>query len=123
MDELSSLGLMTLSTRIQSRFFSAIPQAGEGSELALDLITGYKLVCQFLLPAEIVRHIRLRVCDLMLLVETGVHDKWLPADSVHVILLPAYSNIMDSLGRRPFFKDSSFGRKQEIMTSLEGSHI
>ena len=31
------------------------------------------------------------VCDLLLPAETTIHEKWLPAETVHVILLPAES--------------------------------
>ena len=48
-------------------------------------------------------------------VETAVQDKWLPVESVRVIPLPAESlgrkkNNAGSLGRKPFFADSSHGR-------------
>ena len=55
------------------------------------IITGYKLVCQFLLPTETIRHISYlasteTVRHLLLPVETVVHDSSLPAESVCMIL-------------------------------------
>ena len=54
--------------------------------------------------------------------------KWFPAETVHVILLPAETlgrklNHMDSLFRKLFTKHNSLGRKQEIADSLGGSQI
>ena len=68
------------------------------------------------------------VRDLLLLAETTVHEKRLPAETARVILLPAKSlgrklNHMDSHFRSPFSKDNSLGRKQEIADSLGGSQI
>ena len=55
-------------------------------------------------------------------------DKKLSAETVCAILLPAEclsrkQNYTDSLTRKPFFVDSSLGRKQEIGDSLGGSQI
>ena len=52
-----------------------------------------------------------------------MHDKWLPVESVHMILLSVDSlgrkhNRSDSLGRKPFIAESSLERKQEIMDRL-----
>ena len=68
------------------------------------------------------------VCDLLLPAETTVHEKWLPAETARVILLPAKSlsrklNHTDSHCRKLFSKDNSLGRKQEIEDSLGGSQI
>ena len=68
------------------------------------------------------------VRDLLLPAETTVHEKWLPAETVHVILLPAESlsrklNQKNSLCRKQFPKHNSLGRKQEIADSLGGSQI
>ena len=64
-----------------------------------------------LLPAKTV-HNRLLLCE-----------KWLPAETVHVIVYPAESlgrkqNHVDSLSRKPFFTE-----KQTIVDSLDRSHI
>ena len=50
-------------------------------------------------------------------------EKWHPAKTVRMILLPAKSlgrkqNHADSLCRKSFFMDGSPGRKQEIIDSL-----
>ena len=68
------------------------------------------------------------VRDLLLPVETTVHDSWLPAEAVRVILLSAETlgrklNHTDSLCRKLFPKHNSLGRKQEIADSLNGSQI
>ena len=55
----------------------------------------YKLVRQFSLLADTVRHILLppRLSALScFLIETAVRDKYLPAETVHVILLPVESD-------------------------------
>ena len=57
--------------------------------------------------------------DLLFPAETTVHENWLPAETVRVILL----NHTDSLRRKPFTKYTSLGRKQEIADSLGGSQI
>ena len=67
-------------------------------------------------------------CDLLLPAETTVHEKWLPAETVRVILLPGQTlsrklNHTDSPCRKLFPKHNSFGRKQEIPDSLTGSQI
>ena len=54
--------------------------------------------------------------------------KYLSAETVRVILLPAESlgrkrNHTDSLCRKPFFVDGSLGRKQEITDSLGGIQL
>ena len=59
------------------------------------------------------------VCDLLLPAVTTVHVKWLPAETVCVILRPAETlgrkqNHRDSLCRKLFTKHNSLGRKQEI---------
>ena len=66
--------------------------------LRLSIIQGFRPDCprSFLLRAKI-----------------AVHEKWLPAETVCVILLPAESLSRkqihaDSLGRKPFFVHSSF---------------
>ena len=64
----------------------------------------------------------------LLSAETTVHEKWLPAETVRVILLPAETlgrklNHTDSLCRKLFTKHNSLGRKQEIADSLGGSQI
>ena len=53
-------------------------------------ITGYKLVCQFSLPAEIIFDFS-RDClwSLFYRVKTAVRDKRLPVETVCMILLPA----------------------------------
>ena len=64
--------------------------------------------------------------DLLLPAETTVHEKWLPAGTVRVILLLALGrkvNHTDSLCRKPFTKYSSLSRKQEKTDSLGGSQI
>ena len=68
------------------------------------MVTGYKLVCQFA---------SFRDCPLYLasaetpgsLASNIVHDKWLPAESVHSILLrlSRKHNQVDFLSRKPFF--------------------
>ena len=68
------------------------------------------------------------VHDLLLPAETTVHEKRLPAETVHVILLPTETlgrklNHTESLCRKLFFKHNSLGRKQEIADSLGGSQI
>ncbi|MEW8548154.1 MAG: hypothetical protein AB2693_32020 [Candidatus Thiodiazotropha sp.] len=68
------------------------------------------------------------VCDLLLPAETFVHVKWLPAETLFVILLPAEilgkkQTHADRLCRKPFFADGSLSRKQEIVDSLGGSQI
>ena len=62
------------------------------------------------LSGEIVR-------NLLLPAET-VHGKWLPAETVRVIL-----NRTNCLCRKLFTKHNSLGRKQEIADSLGGSQI
>ena len=57
------------------------------------------------------------ICDLLLPAETIVHEKWLPAETVRVILLP-----VETLGRKLNHTDSLFG-KQEIAGSFGGSQI
>ena len=53
--------------------------------------------------------------DLLLPAKTTVHEKWLPAETVCMILLPAHTyRNTDSLCRKPFTKYNSLGRKQEI---------
>ena len=52
-------------------------------------------------------------------VETTVHEKWLPAETLPVILLPAQTlsrklNHTDSLCRKLFTEHNSLGGKQEI---------
>ena len=64
----------------------------------------------------------------LLFAETTVHQKWLPAETVRVILLPAETlgrkpNHRDSLCRKLFAKHNSLGRKQEMADSLSGSQI
>ena len=64
----------------------------------------------------------------LLFAETTVHKKWLPAETVRVILLPAETlgrklNHRDSLCRKLFAKHNSLGRKQEMADSLRGSQI
>ena len=68
------------------------------------------------------------VRNLLLPVGTTVLEKWLPADTVRVTLLPAKSvgrkqNHADNLCRKPFCMYRSLGRKQEIADSLGGSQI
>ena len=68
------------------------------------------------------------LCDLLLPTVTTVHEKWLPAETVCVILFPADTlgrklNHMDSLCRKLFTKHNSLSRKQETMDSLSGSQI
>ena len=68
------------------------------------------------------------VRDLLLPAETSIDEKWLPAETVLVILLPAETlsrklNYTDSLCRKLFPKHNSLGRKQEIADSLGGSQI
>ena len=83
------------------------------------IYTGYKLVRQFSLPAEAVRHIWLPLklsaisCFLPLLLCTRkmVFCRDCPQDKNHA----------DVLDRKPFFADSIFGRKQEIADRLGGS--
>ena len=57
--------------------------------------------------------------------ETTVHENWLPAETVRVILLPAETlgRKLNRLRRKPFTKYISLGRKQEIADSLGGSQI
>ena len=71
---------------------------------------------------------RQTVRDLLLPAETTVHEKWFPAEIVHVILLPAETlcrklNHTDSLCRKLFPEHNSLGMKQEIADSLGGSQI
>ena len=59
---------------------------------------------------------------------TTIHKKWLPAETLCMILLPAkrFSKEQDhmySLGRKPFITHNSICRKQEIADSLGGSQI
>ena len=68
------------------------------------------------------------VSDLLLPAEATIHEKWLPAETVCVNLLPAETlgrkqNHTDSLCRKLFTKHNSLGRKQKIMDSLGGSQI
>ena len=77
----------------------------------------------YLASPEIVR-------NLVLPAETTVHEKWLPAETVCMILLPAETlgrklNHRDSLCRKLFTKHNSYnlGRKQEVVDSLDGSQI
>ena len=61
-------------------------------------------------------------------VETTVHEKWLPAETVRVILLSAeilcrMQNNTDSLDRKPFIKYSSLGREQDVANNLGGRQI
>ena len=68
------------------------------------------------------------VHDLLHPAKTTVQEKWLPAETVSVILLPAETlgrklNHMDSLCRKVFSKYNSIGRKQEIADSLGRSQI
>ena len=60
-------------------------------------------------------------CDLLLPVETAVHDKWLPVESGILLAAECWQeecNQVDSLGRKPFFADRSLSRKQAIADSL-----
>ena len=57
------------------------------------------------------------VRDLLLPAESFIHDKLLPVETARVILLPAETlgrkqNHANCLCNKPFFADSSFGRKQ-----------
>ena len=75
----------------------------------------------YLASAETVR-------DLLLPAKTTVHEKWLPAETVCVILLPAETlrrklNHTDSLCQKLFIKHNSLGRKQEITDSLGRGQI
>ena len=86
-----------------------------------NLSTGYKRVCQFKLPAEIVHHIWLpprlsAICFLrrQLCLVNVVLGKY------H---LGRKQNHTDSLCRKLFFMDCSISRKQEITDSLGGSQI
>ena len=65
------------------------------------------------------------VCDLLLPAETTVHKKWLPAETVHVILLPAETQQEAKSHAQSllFTKHNSLGRKQEIADSLGSSQI
>ena len=67
------------------------------------------------------------VCDLLLLAETTVCEKWLPAETVHEFL-PAESlgreqDLADRFGRTPFIMHKGLSREQEIRESLNGSQI
>ena len=48
----------------------------------LYLVTGYKLLVSQFVSSE-------TVPDLLLPAKAAVHDKWLPAETVHMIWLPA----------------------------------
>ena len=68
------------------------------------------------------------VRDLLLPAETTVHEKCLPAETVHVILLPAETlgrklNHTDSLCRKLFPKHNSLNWKKGIADSIGGSQI
>ena len=68
------------------------------------------------------------VHDILLFAETTCDEKWLPAEIVCVILLPAETfgrklNHKDSLCRKLFIKHNSLSKKQEIGDSLDGSQI
>ena len=91
--------------------------------------TEYKLVRQFSHPVETVSHNwlppRLPAISCFRAI---VHGKWLSVESVREIMLPVetlcrkhkYADILD---RKPFSAYSSLCRKQEIVDSLDGSHI
>ena len=94
--------------------------------------TGYKLVRQYPLS------FRPRLSDLMLPAGTTVREKWLPAETVRVILLPAEpeclslgrkhsvgrkQNHAGRHGRKPFILYISLSRKLEIADYLVGSQI
>ena len=85
-------------------------------------ITGYKLVRQYSVPAETIRHIWLRSrlsTNSCLLPGVGLlsSKKWVPVETVRLIVLPA-----ESLGRKQFHADR-FGRKPFIMcNSLESKY-
>ena len=56
-----------------------------------------------------------------------VHEQ-LPGDTVRMTLLPVETrdrkqNHENSIGRKPFFANGSFGGKQEIVASLCGSQL
>ena len=72
-----------------------------------------KLLLNFVLIISFRKYVR----DLLLPAETTVQEKWLPAETVSVILLPA-----ETLGRKQNHTDS-LCRKQEIVDSLGGSQI
>ena len=67
-------------------------------------------------------------CDLLLPTQTTVHKKWLPAETVRVILLPA-ETLSWKLNHRAVSAGSYFpsttglSKKQEIMNSLSRSQI
>ena len=68
------------------------------------------------------------VHELLLSAETVGHDTRLPAESVHMIQLPAVTNDRkhnhtNSLDWKPFFDDRILDSKQEIADSLGGSQI
>lgn len=88
------------------------------------MVTGYKLVRKFSLPAETVRH----VSAISSVEDRQIHDKWLPGESVDVILLPAEAldrmhNHAGRLGRKPVSVESSLERKEETAGSFSGSQI
>ena len=56
------------------------------------------------------------VHDLLLPAETTVHEKWLPAETVRVILLPA-----ETLGRKLITRTVSAGNYLPSITVLAGS--
>ena len=88
------------------------------------MLTEYKLVRQFSLPAETVRHIwllpRPAVVSCFLLRLAAVHDKQLPAKTA-CIILSKKQNHTDSLGRMPFLAYRSLRRKQEIASQKHHS--
>ena len=84
------------------------------------IIASYRDCPSYLASAETVR-------DLLLPVESILHDKWLPVESVRVIPHPAETRSEErSRGQsrqESYFVDSRFGRKQEIADNLGGSQI
>ena len=91
--------------------------------------TGYKRVSNFGFRRDCPSYLASAetVCDLLLPPETTVHEKWLPAETVRVILPPAESQ-QEAESHRQSLQEASYqaqqlGWKQEIADSLGGSQI
>ena len=90
---------------------------GHNSETKYTL---YKLVCQFLFPCwdcpsflAASKTVRL----ILLPIETTIHEKLLPTETVHLILSPSESHRRKkihavSLSRKPFIMGSSLEREE-----------
>ena len=107
-----------------SCFLPRLPSTKNGLLQRLSVISGFLLR----LPSTkngFLQRLSVISCFLPRLPST---KKWLPAETVRVILFPVETlcrklNHTDSLRRKLFTKYNSLGRKQEITDSLDGSQI